>query len=61
MNIESKLWKIQSAGGGIPGFSITNKTTGETRYVSSAPSAHALAVMSESEFDKTLAQLFNAG
>lgn len=57
MDIESKRFKIKTAIGG--GFTITNKQTNETNYVSSAPSSHELAMMKERDFDKAMEKLFN--
>ena len=59
MNIETKRYKIASAGNGIPGHTVTDKRGGRSCYVEAGkvPSVNALAMMSESAFDKTAAGL----
>lgn len=58
MNIESKVWKAQQYGQWV---SITHKPSRQEKTVPIAdvPGPNALAMMSESAFDKTMRDLFH--
>lgn len=63
MDIESKKWRIVSAKPGQgTGYTLTNKATNQSKHIPAgqAPSSHHLAAISENQFDKELAELFNS-
>lgn len=59
LNIESALWKLRTAPGGMA--YVTQKTSGVTRYVnrSELPSNDTLADMNEKRFNAIMRRAFH--
>ncbi len=59
MDIETKRFRIRSAPGA--GFYLTKKATGDIEFISQAPSANRLAMITESQFDREAAEAMESG
>jgi hypothetical protein len=60
LSIDSKLWSVRAYNGGLA--SITQRSSGVTRYVSrhSIPDADTLAASTEARFNKLMREAFHA-
>lgn len=58
MDISTKKWRVRSGATGHR--EITNKATGEMRYVlaGDVPNLHMLSMAKESDFDRMIARVF---
>lgn len=61
MDIETATWRIQSHA--TPGATLTNKKTGQSKYIPGdhVPHASYLAQITERQMDKEMQELFNSG